>query len=228
METWQTILVALGGNAVLLAVLGWLAKSLVTGLQQKDLAQFKATLTAEAETTIEGLRHQLQLVATEHQIRFLKLHETRAEVIAKLYELLVEAHWAAASFVSPMEWVGEPSKKEKYQTAQKATAEFYRFFERKKIYLPADLCNELDSFVRDMRKKTMGYGVYVMHESEYAPAHVEKEKTEKWHAAWRYFDEQVPGAKEALENELRKILGPSAIDERTNKSLKTDAVDGAA
>jgi hypothetical protein len=228
MEFWQTIAVAVGGNAIVLAVLGWLAKSLVTGLLQKDMEQFKSALVAETESSIEKLRHQLSLVATEHQVRFSKLHETRAEVIAELYSLLVEAHWAGSSFASPMEWVGEPSKKEKYETALNASAKFYRYFEKKKIYLPKDLCDQLDAFVRDIRSKSIGLGVYFSQPGEYLPDHVEKQKVETWHNSWRHFDEQVPLAKEALEEELRSILGPTMPVIGTSYSLNPDAGNTSA
>jgi hypothetical protein len=128
MEMWSTILLALGGNAAVVAVLGWLAKSFVEGQLQKELVKFKAELSAETESAIEQLKHQLHLSATEHQIRFSQLHETRGEVIAELYALLVEAYWATSSFVSPMDWAGEPDKKEKYGIVMNKNAEFYRYF----------------------------------------------------------------------------------------------------
>ena len=41
METWQTILIALGGNAAVLAVLGILAKSLLEKLITRDTKRFE-------------------------------------------------------------------------------------------------------------------------------------------------------------------------------------------
>lgn len=207
MEVWQTILIAFGGNMVLLAVLGWLAKAIVVQLLTKDIENFKSSLKAEAEIASQKLQHDLQLVTIEHQIRFSKLHEKRAEVIAELYGYLVQAHRDTASFVSLVEWAGEPSKNEKYVTCMNSVAEFYRFFEKQKIYLPEVTCKLIDDFVMEMRSEAIGFGVYVQGTNEYMPDHVLKEKLEAWSGAWKFFEQKVPVAKSALENELRKILG---------------------
>ncbi len=41
MDAWQSLLLVLGGNAALLLVLRWLARSLGSQLLAKDLEQFK-------------------------------------------------------------------------------------------------------------------------------------------------------------------------------------------
>lgn len=123
METWQTVLLALGGNITLLAVLGVLGKSLLEKLIVRDTMRFETELQAKANSAIEHLKTELQSKASsaiehlkadlqirtiEHQERFSRLHEKRATVIAELYGYLVEALWEAESFLSPMEWAGEP------------------------------------------------------------------------------------------------------------------------
>lgn len=209
MEPWQTILLAFGGNAVLLAVLGWLAKSFVQQLLYKDIEQFKTTLAAESAAATEHLKHELQLVTVEHQIRFSKLHEKRAEVIANLYGLLVEAYWATRSFVATAELASEPPKREKYGAALNKTAEFYQFFDKNRIYLPEAVCGLLGEFVRNMREEAIGFGVYVSYEDSQLPDHTVRQKLEAWQKAWEYFESEIPKARSALENEIRGILGAS-------------------
>src|ERR1700722_11976115 len=117
MAAWQTILLAFSGNAALLAILGWLGKSLLERLITRDTKQFESDLKAKADVAIETLKSTLQLKTIEHQVRFSKLHERRAEVIAKLYGYLVAALWSAESFLTPAECAGEPSKEEKHRVA---------------------------------------------------------------------------------------------------------------
>src|SRR5712692_5646461 len=110
MEAWQTILLAFGGNAALLAVLGILGKSFLDKLIVRDTKQFESDLKAKSDAAIEHLKNELQLRTIEHQVRFSRLHEKRAVVIAELYGHLVEAIWEAESFLSQVKRVGEPDK----------------------------------------------------------------------------------------------------------------------
>jgi hypothetical protein len=50
-----------------------------------------------------------------------------------------------------------PSKKEKYSTAMNKAAEFYRYFDKNRIYLPSDVCRQLEEFLRSMRSKVIGF-----------------------------------------------------------------------
>ena len=207
MQPWEVILLALGGNAALLAVLGWLGHSLGSQLLAKDLECFKSELSAVSNSAAERLKHELRIAATEHHVRYAKLHERRGEVIAELYGLLVEAHWASQAFVAVFEFAGESPKSEKYVVAMNKAAEFYRYFDKNRIYLPPDLCEKLEDFVRNMRRQVIGFGVYVDKEEKYLPDHVHKAKYEAWEKAAQYFDDEVPKARTALESELREILG---------------------
>ncbi len=206
MDVWQTLLLAIGGNAALLMALAWLVRALGSQLLAKDLEKFKADLTISTNTTSERLKHELQLHAHEHQIRFSKLHERRAEVITNLYAELVEAQWMAQSFVSPIEFSGEPSKAEKYVSAMNKFADFYREFDRQRIFLPESICIQLDEFFQGMRARVIHFGVQTR-SSEYANDDALKAKFKVWAEASDYFNEVVPATRKNLESELRAMLG---------------------
>lgn len=210
MNSWQTILLAFGGNAVLLGVLGWLARSLGSQLLAKDLERFRSELTAASSIATERLKHDLQIVTLEHQVRFSKMHERRAEVVAELYGHLVEAQWASQDLVALMEWAGEPSKQEKYTVAMKQAAEFYRYFDKNRIYLPQQLCEQLEEFIRNVRRRVIEFGVYVAKDEAHLPDQAREKKYETWMKSAEYFDTAVPKARRALEVELRAIIGASS------------------
>ena len=84
MDPWQTILLAAGGNVAFLAVLGWLGKSLLDKLIVRETKQFESDLKAKTDAAIEQLKSDLQIRSIEHQVRFSKLHEKRAVVIAEI------------------------------------------------------------------------------------------------------------------------------------------------
>jgi len=207
MEIWQTIIMAIGGNVVLLAVLGWLSKSLISQMLSKDIAGFKSSLKSESDAISQKLKHDFQITALEHQVKFSKLHEKRADVIAELYSLLVQSYWDASSFASPMEWNGEVNKQEKYSMAMNSVADFYRYFDKHRIYIPENLCIKIDNFVQEMRKKVIGFGVYVKYDDSQLPTNQLESKHKAWMDAWDYIERKVPETKSELENHLRILLG---------------------
>lgn len=202
-------------SAGLTAFMLWLTKSwigerlrnAIKAEYDQTLETHKAQLKSASDVEVERLKAQLSIAANEHHIVFSKLQEHRANVIAEMYGQLVEAYWAFQSFVSPFEMGGEPKKSEKYVTALNKSTDFFRYFEKNKIYLPEELCAQIDEFLKNMRKEAIGFGVYVQYGEERLPDHTLRAMHEKWTAASTYFDTEVPKAKKALENELRRLIG---------------------
>jgi hypothetical protein len=207
MEAWQTILLAFGGNAALLAVLGLLGKSFLDKLIVRDTRQFETDLKAKSDSAIEHLKNELQLNSIEHQVKFSRLHEKRAEVIAELYGHLVEALWEAESFLSPMEWAGEPSKKEKHGAALKKLVDLYRYFDKHRIYLPTDLCGSMEKLIVEVRSHVVSFGVYVSFDNAMLNDQTYKEKQEAWNTGWSAIKNQIPMARQELEDAFRQLLG---------------------
>src|SRR5215469_2732514 len=91
---WQEVIVTvfttIGGGAVFLGAAAYLIKTALNQRLLLDSEGFKAQLKASADTEIERLKVSLQMSALEHEVRFSKLHEKRAEVIAELYGRLME------------------------------------------------------------------------------------------------------------------------------------------
>lgn len=207
MNTWQSVLLAIGGNTAILAVLAFVAKSLFEKILARDTKRFESELKAASDAEIEHLKNQLQLRSIEHQVRFSRLHERRAETIAKLYELLVEALWAAESFLSPAEWVGEPSKKEKHVTAMNKLVDTFRYFDQHKIYFDEDLCESLDKLLMETRRLVIDFGVWVGFDEHSLTDQSAKQKQEAWLANWQAIKKDIPEARRQLEHKFREILG---------------------
>lgn len=207
MEIWQSILLAIGGNTALLAVLAFVAKSLFEKVLTRDTKKFESDLKAKSDAEIERLKNQLQIRSTEHQVRFSRLHERRAETIAKLYGLLVEALWAAESFLSPVGWVGEPSMKEKHASAMNKLVDAFRYFDQHKIYFDEDLCESLDKLLRETRSLVIESGVWVSFDDASLSNDSVKQKQETWLKNWQAIQNDIPEARRQLENKFRSILG---------------------
>lgn len=210
MELWTTLIFAFGGNAALIAVLAVIAKSFLDKVITRDTLTFEAHLTAKSNSTIEHLKSELQLKTIEHQVRFSRLHEKRAAVIADLYGHLVEALWEAESFLSPMEWAGEPSKQEKHKMAMDKLVELYRFFDKHRIYLPSQLCDSLQELFLEVRKHVISFGVFVRFHDQTINDHTRDQKEKAWNDGWDAIKNKVPVARDNLENEFRALLGAAA------------------
>jgi len=205
MSPLEIIIASVGGSAALFAIMGWLAKSLLSQFLTKDIENHKAKLKYESEIELTKFRNEIEKTAFEHQIRFSKLHEKRAEVLASLYKLLVESIWLTRSLASPAEWVGEPSKNEKYADAMNKLGEFFRFFDQHRIYIPENLCPLIDDFIDKLRSPSIELGVYFR--IERPNERTLKEKQEAWDRAWDSAKNDVPKTRQELEREFRTILG---------------------
>ena len=83
-------------SAALAGLLLWITKSWISERLKNaikseydlQLASHKAQLKAQSDVEIEKLRSQLSISAIEHEVRFSRLHEKRAEIIAETYSLL--------------------------------------------------------------------------------------------------------------------------------------------
>ncbi len=89
---WQEIITTLGVTTSvgvpLLGAAAWLIKTVLNQGLARDAEVFRTQLRADADKEIERLKNSLQMVAVEHQVRFSKLHEKRAEIMAELYKRL--------------------------------------------------------------------------------------------------------------------------------------------
>ena len=210
MEAWQVIVAAVLGNAAVLAVLGFFAKALLGQLLQRDILSFQFELKAKADSAIEQLKSDLQIRTIEHQVRFSRLHEKRANVIADLNGLVVEALWEAESFLSPMQWAGEPDKREKERVAMSKLVELFRYFDKHRIYLPTELCDVVDKLVTDVRMHVIRFGTYLTWDENALQEHTRKEKYEVWMAGWDAIKNQVPAVRKQLEDSFRALLAADA------------------
>jgi hypothetical protein len=207
MDTWQVIVVAILGNSTVVAVLALIGKKVTEQVLSRDIERFKRDPHSKAASEVERFRAALQLSTIEHQVRFSTLHEKRATVIAELSGQLAEAMWAAESFLNPLHFAGEPTKAEKHAKARAKVAEFFRYFDKHRIYLPQELCEQLEEFIRQVRRLVIDFGVYGTHGD---PPHPDPEQLEVWVRNWEAIKTEVPKARQALENEFRLLLhGPA-------------------
>jgi len=218
MSAFSEILIALGGNATLLIVLGFLARSLIQTWLAKDVKKFevnlqnaatsqlealKFDLKSKGDASIEQLKSQLQQATIEHQVRFSNLHEERGRRIADLYGRIVEQSVACQRYVYQLR---ESNRQEGFNELEKKFFDLYLFFETSRIYLPEHVCVLLEKVVSAIRSPVVGVFVY-SDVNNFAPAAVLEEKRDAFMKAFNAFEAEIPTAKKALADEFRKMLG---------------------
>jgi hypothetical protein len=207
---WQsvitTLLATVGGGGVALAAAAWLTKTLITNRLALDVEAFKTEVRARADAEIERLKSTLQMAALEHQVRFSKLHEKRAEVIAKLYTQLVLLQYAGQRYVLVGGYVPDkPTRDDEYSKTSAKVHEVFMFIEQNQIYLSDRVCTLLEEFVETIKKAVIGVWVYGKYEG--GPANFLKEQGAVLMGAAEAFEGRIPMVRQALRDEFRKLLG---------------------
>ena len=196
----QTILGSSAILAVVLLILGFLARSLFGQVLSKDIENYKTKLQSEAQL----LRANLEKATIEHQIRFESLHARRAEVIAELYRLIVQAQSDASSLARPFQLAGEPSQSEKYDQANRSGEELNHFFLRNRIYFRPELCNRIDDFIRRLHRALVDFKPVIdalQNDKDHAGS------LHNWKKTWDGLTKEVPPIKLGIEHEFRQLLG---------------------
>jgi len=85
----EVVLVSLLSNAVVLGVIGYLSKSMFTHFLNKDIERFKSEILADASKQIESYKSKLEIERNRLQISYGGIFQRQAEVLIKLYGLLL-------------------------------------------------------------------------------------------------------------------------------------------
>ena len=179
---------------VLIGAVAWLIKKIIVHFLDKDIENYKI----KSQVEIEKFKKDLEIRAFEHQIIFSKLHETRAFIIAKLYESLACANMAIAFYIIERVPPGAPSEAKRRKAAVDAFNAFNKYFRENEIYFDKETCLKLKDYVRDNRN--------VIEEFMYKDFDVAT-RTAKWREVANKYESNIQGAKKELEDTFREILG---------------------
>ena len=176
-------------TAIALAVIGFLGKSIFTQIFSRDIEKFKS---------------DLQKSAFEHQTRYQSLHGKRAEVIAELYNLLVQAEHDAMSLASLLQLAGEPPQEEKNKQAIKSGKTLYDFFEKNRIYFKPESCERISNFIHGLNHSLIDFGFVL---DSLAHERNPIDRTAQWVKVWDNLTNELHPIKADIEEEFRGILG---------------------
>jgi hypothetical protein len=205
--TFNEVVLALGAQSVFLGFVGWLVRSIISHGLERDLAAYQAQLRTDSDREIERLKNEFRMAELEHKVRFSKLHEKRAEVIANIYGLMVESNWYAQRYAYTNRLEGQMDAVA--EAAKEKITELSRYFELHRLYLPNSICIVLNQFVSKMHLIVSALGIYFPGQDE--PSPTRKQQSEKMEQIAKAFETELPAVKSLLESEFRTLLG--ATDE---------------
>lgn len=181
----------------------WLGERLKNEIKSdydQKLETHKAKLKAESDLEVEKLRSQLSLIAKEHEVVFSKLHEKRAEIIAKFYSKLNLVHVRLTDYVNPFERPGGPTKDELFRFLVDAHKEFSDLNISSAIFLPA----KIDHKIGELNKELLQIG------NEFTEM-VRTRSTPNYMKRWVEIEQRCSGPIKVsladLAKEFRRLLG---------------------
>ena len=201
MTPFEIIIASIGGTAALVGVLGWLAKSFVSHLLDKDVEKFKLKLIADKESEIETLKHELGKISNEHKVRFEKLHSRRDEVIETLYSHIVEFQQTLETYLEFAIILNEKGIEDQNQKLWEAVDSFKKYSEKHRIYFTENICKQLDSLYKAADKPTSKLMAIIGNEN------MDDELIPIWQEAKDALDGDFKQIRTTLENEFRELIG---------------------
>jgi hypothetical protein len=215
---WMTMAQNVGTFGVATGILAILVKSLVANSLNRDLEAYKSKVNADLEAhkstlakDVEAFKYSLQLATIEHQVRFSRLHDQRAQVIQKLYGKLVALDTAIHSVLKRFQMEGEASPEEKVREYGKLHNDLNEFFLPNRIFFDSETCRVIDAFLFLSRDTYFDITTYPIDpkspEYQYGPRDLLKERHEYWEKARNVFDTDIQKLKEQLEAQFREMLG---------------------
>src|SRR5207248_315994 len=96
---------------------------------------------------IERYKAGLKMASYEHEVKFARLHESRAEVIAEIYSRLTELISNAEIYLQPGSAPQHTHENETGECIQGLRG----FFEKNRIYLQEDICHLIDHLLSTIR-----------------------------------------------------------------------------
>jgi len=159
---------------------------------------------------LKSHKKNLEKIAYEQNTRFQYLHSERAEVIKKLYNLLVDLDGSLHSALRTFQAVGELSLVDKVNIIGDNYNSFREYYLPNKIYFDNDLCQIIEGIIETAKGVFFDITTYEVDTSglnERYHGSILRERHEFWEKARKIHEYEISSLKVKLEEEFRKILG---------------------
>lgn len=207
-DPWQSILLALGGNAALLVVLGWLARSLGSQLLARDIEKFKSNIELTAAREIETYKAQLEKDRLRLQISYGGIFEKQANAILDLYKIVLTLESAASDAVSNL---SEPPQEWQFAFRQ-AWSAIRTSYQQSRILLPQEIDEMLGNFINQMFRGVFEYMRMEARDLRRVTDDEFQRLSDRQEAALEIIETELPALRETLLSSMRRTMGVASSE----------------
>jgi len=201
------------GSALTSGIIIWLSKSWISERLKnaikheydEKLETLKIQLNAQNSIELEKIKSKLYENSIEHQIKFSKLHDIRAEVIAETYSLLYDLYYAIAKYTTKIESGQTESRKRRFELAHEAFDIFYKYYQKKVIYLPKETVSNIRILDTKLTESFYDFWIIVDGKEE-----DDDEAMKTWQEIYKNINGEIKNTLSQLEDEFRTLLGEKA------------------
>jgi hypothetical protein len=180
-------------------VLAYLSRILLGHWLDKDLESYKTRLSAEHARAIEQQKTSLARASLERQVRFTRLHERRARIIARVYAKLDQFHLAIREWTRTMRLGQQRDISELRDDALTARNRLVEYYWRHAIWLEPEMCDALNDLIGQQDKPLTDF-MSDVNEKGFP------NDRKAWLAASEKLTKDVPKARQAIERRFRAML----------------------
>lgn len=199
------VFAGVGGSAAILLAAAWMLRTALNSWLTKDVKRFELNLQAASDREIESLKHSFALIAKEHEVRFSKMHQRRAEVIEELYKKLTLLNLHGEQFSLTSENNRTDYQAERFTQMQEEFREVFLYAEQHRIFLPEKVCALVDKHLVQLRKTVWAAAIFGR--IEYPNEHTTQQSNQAFTKVYKDFETDIPAARSLLEAEFRGMLG---------------------
>lgn len=140
---WDEIVRTLGTVLIGSGAIVWLVKSLWSQFLARDIETFRANLENRNSVEIERLKGELKRISFEHETRYARIYDKRADALEELFKRMVKANRAFANKFYAIRFAGDPSPEEQTKRAGEAANEFIDWFTENRLFIDNDLADKI-------------------------------------------------------------------------------------
>lgn len=203
MDTVNIIITVFLSSTAITGLVGYLAKKIIDKYLEHGLEKYKADLQLDTEK----YKSELKRIELEHQIKYSKLHEERAQTIKELYSFLIDLQKHLILFTTPFQGQDWTTDTERENDTKEVFERINQFFLKNRIYLSLPVCDKIQGILTD------SWGIIVQmsvtkRSAQYNTTGPEKAQSLKeWQSLYSKIGKEIDTARLSLEDEFRKIIG---------------------